>query len=318
MRGITNVTVSGGGGGGTTTAILYYMTGDPDYEGYFVRATGLLSGTVYNTEIGADGNAHVTVTGMEYYSLEFYYVDENDQEVSVFTDALEVNMGCFYYISIGYDISSWEGIQNILNAHKETELLTVGDELTANIGGVDYIYQIGGINLYDSHEVIFVPKVCIGTYKHHTSNTNVGGWSQSDIRTYLNGTFKTMLPSDVKKNLKLMSMKTSAGGSSPGTIITTDDYLWLPRNFEISGGTQGSATAEVPYCNQYPIFATQNQRIRTLNGVANAWWQSSAYAYASSTTGFCYVNASGTCTYSTNNATSANGLVPCFRFTANS
>ena len=316
MRGITNVQVSsGGGGGGTTTAILYYMTGDPDYEGYFVRATGLLSGTVYNTEIGADGNGHVTVTGMEYYSLEFYYVDENDQEVSVFTDALEVNMGCFYYISIGYDISSWEGIQNILNAHKETELLTVGDELTANIGGVDYIYQVGGINLYDSHEVIFVPKTCVGSARtHHTTATNVGGWEQSDIRTYLNGTFKTGLPSEIKNNIKTISFKTSAGNKST-SIKTTDDDIWLPREYEIFGSITNSASTEVSYCRQYPIFATANQRIRTLNGVAIVWWASSPVV--SSATNYCCVTSEGGAGSASANRSNT-AIVPCFRFTANS
>ncbi len=314
MRGITNVTVSGGGGGGTTTAILYYMTGDPDYEGYFVRATGLLSGTVYNTELGADGNGHVTVTGMEYYSLEFYYVDENNQEVSVFTDALEVNMGCFYYISIGYDITSWEGIQNILNAHKETELLTIGDELKVTIEGVEYTYQVGGINLYDSHEVIFVPKTCVGTARvHHATNTNTGGWQSSDIRTYLNGTFKTGLPDVIRNNLKTLEFKTSAGGGQT-TLYTTLDYVWLPREFEVMGAITYSANTEVPYCRQYPIFATADQRIRTLNGSAVAWYDSSPNA--SSTTNFCAVSATGAAVSPAANRTNT-GIVPCFRFTAN-
>lgn len=312
MRGITNVIVSGGGGGGTTNAILYYMTGDPDYEGYFVRATGLLSGTVYNTELGADGNGYATVTGMEHYSLEFYYIDENDQEVLVFNDEIDANMGCFYYISIGYDITSWEGIQNILNAHKETELLTIGDELKVTIEGVEYTYQVGGINLYDSHEVIFVPKTCVGARQHHTTNTNVGGWEQSDIRTYLNGTFKTGLPDVIRNNLKSIALKTSAGNQST-SIKTTDDYVWLLREYEVQGSITYSANTETAYCRQLPIFTSQGQRIRTLNGVAVRWWNSSPRI--ANNAAYCATGPEGG--KFAPNATEVYGLVPCFRFTAN-
>lgn len=314
MRGITNVIVSGGGGGGTTNAILYYMTGDPDYEGYFVRATGLLSGTVYNTELGADGNGYATVTGMEHYSLEFYYIDENDQEVLVFNDEIDANMGCFYYISIGYDITSWEGIQNILNAHKETELLTIGDELKATIEGVEYTYQVGGINLYDSHEVIFVPKTCVGSARvHHATATNSGGWQGSDIRTYLNGTFKTGLPDVIRNNLKTLEFKTSAGGGQT-TLYTTLDYVWLPREFEAMGAITHSASTEAPYCRQYPIFATSDQRIRTSNGSASVWFTSSPAV--SSSANFCAINTAGAIASSNANRSNTR-IVPCFRFTAN-
>lgn len=314
MRGITNVVVSGGGGGGTTNAILYYMTGDPDYEGYFVRATGLLSGTVYNTEIGADGNGYATVTGMEHYSLEFYYIDENDQEVLVFNDEIDANMGCFYYISIGYDITSWEGIQNILNAHKETELLTVGDELKVTIEGVEYTYQVGGINLYDSHEVIFVPKTCVGALRsQRTSNINAGGWQNSDIRTYLNGTFKAGLPDAIRNNLKALTIKTSAGSQS-SSLNTTEDYVWLPRGYELIGTTSAYIlTAENQYCRQYPIFATADQRIRTHNGSAYSWWLSSPCT--TNNTQYTIIGATGA--INSMNALSTGGIVPCFRFTAN-
>lgn len=312
MRGITNVVVSGGGGGGTTNAILYYMTGDPDYEGYFVRATGLLSGTVYNTEIGADGNGYATVAGMEHYSLEFYYIDENDQEVPVFNDEIDANMGCFYYISIGYDITSWEGIQNILNAHKELELLNIGDEITANVGGVDYTYQVGAMNLYASHEVIFVPKVCIGKMNRQATNTNSGGWATTLIRTYLNGTFKNSLEESIKNNIKSLEFKSSSGTTS-ATITTTIDDIWIPREYEVFGAITRSLPAEQQYCSLYPIFSTTAQRIRTLNGVATNWWE--AGATYNRNDGSNMVTTAGSA--SSTPDSSQLGLVPCFRFTAN-
>ena len=302
----------GGGGGGSSKSILYYFTDSAYFEGYIVRATGLLSRTVYEVELNAYGNGYVEVNGMEHYTIELITTDENDQEVVEYTTEVSANNGCFYYINLGFTTSTWKGIQNILDAHLETSLLDIGDELTTMIGGTQYTYQIGAIDLYESHEVIFVPKTCIGTRQHHTSDTNAGGWAQSDIRTYLNGTFKDGLEDDIRNNLKEIEFKSSAGGQST-SITTTTDKIWLPREYEIFGATTYAANTEAQYCRQYPIFATQNQRIRTNNGVASYWWEASAHV--SNSTRFCLVYTDGSATGGI--ASYSFGLVPCFRFTAN-
>lgn len=224
-----------------------------------------------------------------------------------------VDLGCgeCHTVDLAQDKTTWRGIQNILEAHKEAELLEIGDELKVTIGGVEYTYQVGAIDLYESHEVIFVPKTCVGVRQHHTSNTNAGGWAQSDIRTYLNGTFKDGLPSEIKDNLKPISFKSSAGSQSTA-ITTTEDSIWLPREYEIFGGTTYAAATEAQYCRQYPIFATAAQRIRTNNGVAAFWWGASAFVSDSSY--FCRVGTDGSADGGT--ASGSGGLVPCFRFTA--
>jgi len=257
--------------------------------------------TVITKTVGNDGIVEAMLPAFKRWEVE----------LDGYIDYVDLGCGECHTVNLALDKTTWQGIQNILDAHRETELLEIGDELTANIGGVDYIYQVGGINLYDSHEVIFVPKVCIGTYKHHTSQVNPGGWSQSDIRTYLNGTFKTALPSDIKNNLKTLAFKASSGDNST-SIITTDDDIWLPREYEIFGDIIVSKNTEAQYCRQYPIFTTQSQRVRTNNGVSTYWWSASPATAGT----FCRIYYDGSTT-TASNAANNYGLVPCFRFLAN-
>lgn len=302
-----------GGGGGTDKAILYYMTDNAMYDGYHVRATGLLSGTVYNTVLDSEGNGDVEVEGMERYSIDFYYIDENEQEVSVYQTDVDAHTGHFFYIPLGYDKTSWQGIQNILDAHKETELLEIGDELHTNVGGVDTVFQIAAIDLYESHEVIFIAKSCILVMGQHTAAVNSGGWSSSDIRTYLNGTFKTGLEDAIRNNLKLITFR--SGGGNSNTLINTDDYIWIPREYEVFGERIVGSTNEPRVCRQYPILSTPAQRIKTYNGVARGWWDASAAS--TNNFGFGYVSSVGNAPSENTNANHAYGVVPCFHFTAN-
>ena len=257
--------------------------------------------TTLTKAVGADGTVEMILPALQRWTVS----------LDGYSGAVDLGCGECHTINLAQDKTTWQGIQNILEAHKETELLTVGDELSVTIGGVEYTYQVGAIDLYESHEVIFVPKTCVGTRQHHTSNTNAGGWAQSDIRTYLNGDFKTGLPAEIKNNLKSISFKSSAGGQSTA-ITVTDDYIWLPREYEIFGATSYAANTEAQYCRQYPIFATAAQRIRTNNGVAADWWEASAYV--SNSTSFCLVLTGGSANGSA--ASNSYGLVPCFRFTA--
>ena len=257
--------------------------------------------TTLTKAVGADGTVEMILPALQRWTVS----------LDNYSAAVDLGCGECHTVNLAQDKATWRGIQNILEAHKETELLDIGDELSVTISGVDYIYQVGAIDLYESHEVIFVPKTCVGARAHHTANTNAGGWAQSDIRTYLNGDFKAGLPDEIRDNLKSIEFKSSAGSQSTA-ITTTEDYIWLPREYEIFGVTTYAANTEAQYCRQYPIFATADQRIRTNGGVAAYWWEASAYV--SNSTYFCYVGTDGSA--GNGGASNSFGLVPCFRFTA--
>lgn len=296
------------GGGGTDKAILYYMTDNAMYDGYHVRATGLLSGTVYNTVLDSEGNGDVEVEGMERYSIDFYYIDENEQEVSVYQTDVDAHTGHFFYIPLGYDKTSWQGIQNILDAHKELDLLSIGDEVHTSIGGADTIFQIAAINLYDTHEVIFVAKNCVGTLQKFNSSNDGSTWNGCSLKGYLNNTLKAQLPEEVRNHLKALSFYAYS--------VPTDCYLWVPHEYEIFGAISYSYTGEPDHCTQYPIFTTASQRIKKYNGSAYNWWTADRCAAGGKENYAVYVNTAGNNGGNDKLMGNTLGVVPCFRFTA--
>ena len=95
---------------------------------------------------------------------------------------------------------------------------------------------------------------------------------------------------------------------------TSDNYVWVPREYEYLGSINHSQPTEANYCNQYPIFATAAQRIRKYNGTATTWY--SASRYLNTECGTCWVDNNGGGNGDVN-MTVTRGVLPCFRFTAN-
>ena len=143
MKSISNIASVGGSGGGTSSSILYYITNNSLYEDYYVRATGTFDSTlVYTTQLGTDGNAYQEVDGMEYYNLEFFYIDENEDEVILLNTTVSANAGCVIPIKLlGNKVFIYG------NDHVETSYIMYsksnGGEVTYTDGNL-YIWRNGG------------------------------------------------------------------------------------------------------------------------------------------------------------------------------
>ena len=68
------------------------------------------------------------------------------------------------------------------------------------------------------------------------SASNDGGWEKSEMRSWLNGEFAGMLPSDMKSAIKAVDKKTNSSAyTTPGAVSSTSDKLWLLSFAEIAG-----------------------------------------------------------------------------------
>ena len=128
--------------------------------------------------------------------------------------------------------------------------------------------------------------------------SNVGGWEKSEMRSWLNDEFLGMLPSDLKGAISAANKKTnSSGGTTPGSVSTTSDKLWLPSLVEVGGSVApndlvgGSGIPAATYNaegKQYQAFAQGAVGLtRTftgddsegsgivVSGEASPWWQRS-------------------------------------------
>ena len=171
---------------------------------------------------------------------------------------------------------------------------------TVNMGfyGENTTFRIAGVN----HDTIsgrgaltFIADSIIDTHQMNASNTTVGGWASSNLRSWLSGTVLPAMPSDLRAVIVSVNKVNTPGyGTSP-----TQDKLWIPSPAEVGfGGNEGSA---------YGIFTDNGSRIRRFKGAATSWWVRSVDV----SNRFNMVNSNGT--FGTAyNALVMNGVVPGF------
>lgn len=155
------------------------------------------------------------------------------------------------------------------------------------------------------------------------ANANSGGWKSSTMRTSIlnsdNATTDTTagmlgrLPAELKAVLRPVKKYTdNTGNSSLNSVVTTtDDFLWLPSEYEIFGTNTYGNAAESNYQAQYAYYAAGNDRIfyrhSKTTSTATNWLRSPRSANA---TQYCAINTSGAVAYA--NASNSYSISPMF------
>ena len=154
----------------------------------------------------------------------------------------------------------------------------------------------------------------------NSTNTNVGGWRDSELRTYVNDTIYNALPSELQ-NVISSTKVISGHGSKNGEInFETQDKLYLLSAHEVweDGTSNQISTNDTSYNNTKQLDYYKNQGVTTssyagaikqYNGNDYYWWLRSA---ASSTASrFLYVYADGY--WGNVTASHSVGVSPAFR-----
>ena len=129
--------------------------------------------------------------------------------------------------------------------------------------------------------------------------TNVGGWKDSEMRTYINSTIYNALPSDLQNVIVSTKVISGHGSTSGETNFETQDKLYLLSSEEIYGDFASSSNAKYDtavgtskqldyYKNQGVTASSYAGAIKQYNGSGCDWWLRSAYSYV--TSDFLYVN----------------------------
>ena len=155
----------------------------------------------------------------------------------------------------------------------------------------------------------------------NSTNTNVGGWRDSELRTYINGTIYNALPSDLQNVItttKVISGHgTSGHGSTSGeTNFETQDKLYLLNVKEVWNGNSYDASNIAGTSKQLDYYkskgVTKNNyagAIKQYNGRNSDWWLRSARS--NSTYEFLSVRSFGD--WEGNGASYSYGVSPAFR-----
>ena len=187
---------------------------------------------------------------------------------------------------------TWEQIQTISDAGKASDYFNVGDTKNITLDGVSYPVQIIGFN-HDTLTsggtagITFQLVDCLNTtYQMNSSNTNVGGWKSSAMRSRMSE-FLGQLDEDLRSVIKPVNKLVSVGNKN-STIETVSDKLFLLSEVEIFGSTTWSFAGEG---SQYDWYKAGNTKVKKVNGSASYWWERSPCS--GHTNGFCVVDSDG-------------------------
>lgn len=239
------------------------------------------------------------VPGKDYYKI--CTVQEiSDVETEIGGVYKTVDYGQTLFIDV-LDKTTLGGIQGILNAHQETSLLNIGDEVDIKVNGSPETFVLAHLNAYASHSAIFCKKQTTNdSLTNATDHYRTGGQ-----KAWCDAYYNTIDAND-KQFIKQKVVSASYNGSG-GIDNTTDNYIWTPTAYETGWWAQGINDGEAnnPYNVPFDLFATAQGRIR-----GNQWFTATHYG-GSTYYNYMVIPSNGVQTYS-----SSGYMLPCFMLTA--
>ena len=148
----------------------------------------------------------------------------------------------------------------------------------------------------------------------NSTATNVGGWKDSEMRTYVNATIYNALPNDLQNVITTTKVISGHGETSGETNFETQDKLYLLNAQEVWNGNNhdtsvGTSKQLDYYKNQGVTASSYAGAIKQYSGSNLYWWLRSALSFNAD--GFPCVNINGD--WSSGGAFGSMGVSPAFR-----
>ena len=148
----------------------------------------------------------------------------------------------------------------------------------------------------------------------NSTATNVGGWKDSEMRTYVNETIYNALPSDLQDVIVTTKVISSHGSTSGETNFETQDKLYLLNAEEVWGSnsydTSVGSSKQLDYYKNLGVTASSYAGAKKQISGSNAYWRLRS-ADSSNVRMFLAVNNAGG--YNSNSANNSHGVSPAFR-----
>lgn len=170
--------------------------------------------------------------------------------------------------------------------------MSVGSTVKLKLGGTarDFLVVHQGLpsSMYDSS--------CNGTwlllkdiYTTRTWDSSNNDYKNSDIHSYLNGTFLNLFDNDIKNAIKQVKIPYQNGTGSGGSVASGANGLsckiFLLSGYEVGWTTSDNSSfprdgAKLSYFSSGKGTAANNKRIANYNGSATYWWLRSPNSYS--------------------------------------
>ena len=258
------------------------------------------------------------------------YLDEttpNDAQRTYFVGNIDVDGEYIPKVNpVSFATDSWE---TIVTAVKENNIskYNVGDTKEIDMGtyGTHTLRIVNTSTPNECSGTGFSQTACgfvlefadiITTHKMNDTNTNVGGWPATSIRTFVNNDIYNAIPSEIKNAIIDTTVVSGHGSTSGESNFTSTDKLYLLAPKEIytdwsySYDTARDVTRQLDYYKNLGTSTSNYSGAIKKNGTsASTWWLRAAYS--NTTTGFFRVIFNGDWRY--DSATGTYGVAPAFR-----
>ena len=146
----------------------------------------------------------------------------------------------------------------------------------------------------------------------NSTNTNEGGWETSDLRNYLNSTFYSKLPNDLKNVIVSTNNVSGYNNTNDTKNFETQDYIYLLSSYEILGNTYSDNVTD-SYTRQldYYSYGSTIKTKKNISGSNNSWWLRSAIS--TSNNSYSIVSSDNNFSVTSAQATANQGVSPVFR-----
>ena len=225
-----------------------------------------------------------------------------------------------------FSTDSWYTIAKAVKLNN-TSKYSVGDTKTVNMGsyGTHTLRIANTTTPSECSTAGFSQTACgfvlefadiIRTRTMNDTNTNVGGWPATSMRTFVNNDIYNAIPSEIKNAIIDTTVVSGHGSRSGETNFTSTDKLYLLTLKEIYTNSSSSydaakdLTRTLDYYTSIGVTTSSYSGAIKKNGInASYWWLRAAYSYG--TNSFLYVDPKGD--WHSNYANYSRGVAPAFR-----
>ena len=254
-----------------TTAKYTSIKNKLENDATVVKAKETLNGTLTVT---LDKVATESVTEEYTCKLEFNAVERD-------------TLGEYIPEPVLFTSDSWKTIQKAVQTGN-TSKYNVGDTKEVDLGFFGkHMVRISNMSECTNGETSetacgFVVEFAniITKQKLNSTTTNVGGWKDSELRTYINRTIYNFLPSELQ-NVIVSTKVISGHGNKDSTNFETQDKLYLLNAQEVWNGNSYDASVGTSkqldyYKNQGVTASSYAGAKKQYNGSNSYWWLRSA------------------------------------------
>lgn len=168
-----------------------------------------------------------------------------------------------------YERSSWTEVAEAIRSGRSYTLFDIGDTINFKLkDGTDFSMDVAAMDIYGNNNVVLVATECLSnthSMNPRSSYGDSGGWSNCEMRKYLNSDILDLFPDDFKEIIISRTITQKIDGKR----YESTDKLWLPSQTEVFPNNKDDADVGDIH---FPIFNNEKARVKLIGNETQWWW----------------------------------------------